>query len=391
MKTAAPPRFCIVQHTLSGYNVPLFVRLGHAAHGNAAVFAGAADGEGARRLPELLEAMPATRVLGSSRFNRWLRAKTRFTPPSWRILFAVWRFRPRVVYVDGLSSAGTALALGALMPLWGARLVWWSLGAIPGRRMDRRTRIGDFLQWLATRSAVVLAYGEHGAAYFRRLGVPEDRLVVGCNTIDEEEVFASIETARSFVPARRAELRLAEGAPVIVYCGGLNSGKRVDVLLRALASVAKERPRSPVLLLIGDGDQRPELEALTATLGLTDRVRFLGARGADEVSQFFLLGQFAVLPGLGGLAIPHAFAHGLPVICGPADGMEQQFVLDGETGILLREVSPSTLAEAMIRLLERPEEVRRMGAAARDLVATRNSIRSYCRLVQEAGRRALQR
>src|SRR4051812_10122151 len=99
----SPPRLCIVQHTLAGYNVPLFTRVGRAVSTGTAVFACQCDKEATRRLPEL-SAVSEVTIVGTSRFSAWTRKKTGFTMPSVRILWCVLRFRPDVILIDGLSS-----------------------------------------------------------------------------------------------------------------------------------------------------------------------------------------------------------------------------------------------------------------------------------------------
>jgi glycosyltransferase involved in cell wall biosynthesis len=378
------PRVCIVQHTLAGYNVPLFTRVGRAVEAGTAVFACECDNEARRRLNELSAAITQVTLTGQPHLSSWIRQKTGFTPPSIRILLCVLRFQPGVIFVDGLSSVGTALVLRMISPFMRAHVVWWSLGVISARRRGIRGFIGDLFQRIGTLRGTVLAYSTHSADYFLSLGVARRRVIVGCNTIDELEVQRAIEKSRAKVEARRRELNLSKGDAVVVFSGTLKAGKQVDLLLRAFSLLKPRDGTRPVLLIIGDGSERLQLERLAHELGITDRLRFVGARGADEVSEFFLLGQFVVLPGLGGLAIPHAFAHALPVICGPADGVEKDLVVRGKTGILLESVSVSSLHAAITEMLDDPEECRQLGLTACEWVTQKYSIDAYCRSFLEA-------
>jgi len=107
--------------------------------------------------------------------------------------------------------------------------------------------------------------------------------------------------------------------------------------------------------------------------GLRGHVRFVGDQRAN-VSRFYRDARFAVLPGLGGLAINQAMCHQVPVICGPADGTELDLVENDVTGIRLSEATPETLAAAMERLARDPELANAMGRNARDLVRQRFTI-----------------
>lgn len=376
------PRTCIVQNTLSGYNVPLYMQIAKSEVNGLAIFVSQCDSEGLQKLPDLLSVAKAE-VIKASSFSEWINRKTGIRMPSVHLLRAVWRYRPEVVFVDGLSSVGTALVLKAILPLINCSLVWWSLGVTSGAQVNWRRRGGNICQWIGTRGSIVLAYGKHAARYFEMLGVPRERLIVGFNTIDEQAVLAAIEVAQYRLAQRRRELGI-EREPVLIFCGTLKRGKRVGVLLEALALLQVGDPLPPTLIVIGDGEERVELESLASNLGVSPRVHFIGAKNLSEVSEYFLLGDIAVLPGLGGLMIPHAFAHGLPVICGPADGMEQELVINGQTGILLPHISPSSLAEAIAGLLKHPERCRCLGLAGRELVTTTHSIKAYRHRVHQA-------
>jgi glycosyltransferase involved in cell wall biosynthesis len=74
-----------------------------------------------------------------------------------------------------------------------------------------------------------------------------------------------------------------------------------------------------------------------------------------------------VLPGLGGLAINQAMMHGLPVVCGPADGTERDLLAGGKVGRLLDRVTPESLASAISDLAA--SDLRSMGLAAQERIA----------------------
>src|SRR5205085_8069968 len=81
----------------------------------------------------------------------------------------------------------------------------------------------------------------------------------------------------------RQSLNIPRDAPVALYVGALDQAhrfKNVDGLLHAFAHLG--HPEA-CLLIVGDGDLRPSLEALSARLGLESRIRFLGKRGPDEL------------------------------------------------------------------------------------------------------------
>lgn len=305
--------------------------------------------------------------------------------PSLPTVRRIVEWRPHVIVTDGLSSFGTNALLFMHPGLRNvAGYVWWSLGAIPYRNVTLKSRLGDWLQkWFTKRSCAVLAYSSHAADFFRNLGVPKKRVFIGYNTLDERSILESVEKCKQFIPALSEQLDLGS-SPVAIFSGTINEGKRLDLALKALAIILGEHKElHPVLIVMGDGPALNKMQELAANLGITDAVRFVG-RQHEMASAYYLLADFAVLPGLGGLAINHAFAHGLPIVCGPADGCELDLVHTGKTGIYLPQVMEHSLANAMTRLFTDRSECRRMGKAAKTLVTTEITIENYSRTLMDA-------
>ena len=148
----------------------------------------------------------------------------------------------------------------------------------------------------------------------RRYGIPKDRMLVAPNTVDNITIRAEIAEARNHV----GELRSVVGeGPIVLYVGAMEKTKNLETLLNAMPAVWAAVPATR-LVLVGDGEVRPGLEEKARALDADGRVIFTGAIH-EGVSRYFLLADVVVLPGLGGLAIPHAMIHGVPVIAGQAD------------------------------------------------------------------------
>jgi glycosyltransferase involved in cell wall biosynthesis len=96
----------------------------------------------------------------------------------------------------------------------------------------------------------------------------------------------------------------------ILFVGRLLARKRIDSLLRACA----EMPDSPRLIIIGDGSERGNLEALAKQV--YPSAEFIGAKHGDELKSYFAGADLFVLPGTGGLAVQEAMSYGLPIIMG---------------------------------------------------------------------------
>lgn len=98
--------------------------------------------------------------------------------------------------------------------------------------------------------------------------------------------------------------------------GRLAAEKNHAQLVRLLAAQPEEN--RPWLVFVGDGPARPDLEALTKELKLTDRVRFVGMVKPDEVPRWYRVGDIFVSASQSetqGLTYFEGMACGLPVLC----------------------------------------------------------------------------
>jgi glycosyltransferase involved in cell wall biosynthesis len=210
-----------------------------------------------------------------------------------------------------------------------------------------------------------------------------------------EIIRPGVHTAR-FAGARRsgglrAELGLAEGAPLAGMVGCLKPQKAPVDFVRAAAHAAARVPGSH-FVLVGDGVLRPEVEQAVAAAGLAGRFHLLGWRRDPEVvvgdlDLFVLSSLHEGLP----MVIPEAMAAGVPVVATAVDGTPEA-VRHGVTGLLCPPRDPGRLGEAIAALLAEPERRLRMGAAAAadaprwDVAEmVRQQERLYLRLAREAG------
>ncbi|HZE07486.1 MAG TPA: glycosyltransferase family 4 protein [Gemmatimonadaceae bacterium] len=157
--------------------------------------------------------------------------------------------------------------------------------------------------------------------------------------------------------------------PVFVYLGRLKKYKRVDNVIRAFAAL---NVREASLEIAGTGDYRASLERLVNSLGLTDRVRFLGFV-AEEKKVHLLRRAWASMvasPKEGwGISNLEAAACGTPVIAADAPGIRES-VVDGETGFLVPPNDIDAMAAAMRGIVVSRDLVDVLGAAGRRFAET---------------------
>jgi phosphatidylinositol alpha-1,6-mannosyltransferase len=150
--------------------------------------------------------------------------------------------------------------------------------------------------------------------------------------------------------------------------------KGVDNGIRAFALLAADYPDLGYAVA-GEGEIRPSLEALARSLGVGERVRFLGGVPDDCLPR--LLNAATIYLGLSremhdkvegfGIALVEASACGVPVVGGASGGIPDA-VRDGETGLLTDPESPPAIAATLRRLLEDEVLRARLGAGGRAAV-----------------------
>ncbi len=156
------------------------------------------------------------------------------------------------------------------------------------------------------------------------------------------------------------------GMPHILAIGQLIRGKGIDQLLRAMRGVQTRC----VLDVVGTGNDEGYLKQLAEPLG--NSVVFHGYSPNPDDS--FRGVRAVVLPWRWqepfGLVGPEALAHGIPLV-GFDVGAIREYLIDGQTGVLVPAGDTDALAKAIDRLLNAPDEARAMGLRGRELVSAR--------------------
>jgi glycogen synthase len=152
--------------------------------------------------------------------------------------------------------------------------------------------------------------------------------------------------------------------PRIAFVGRLAAQKSVHTLVKA---VSRLRTLGVQVLLVGDGLQRPKLEALVHELGLEDRVHFIGFVPHEEVPAVLNHVDALVLPSVSeelGSVLLEATQSGLPIVASRTGGIPD-VIRDGENGLLFTPGNAGELAGAVDRVLKEPELASRLGTEAR--------------------------
>ena len=337
------------------------------------------------------------------------------------------RFIPELCCLKRLSTLGTVLArevptfVGLLRNKYDVRVLGKLTRLLRERETDAVVTVGtggDRMFWgrlAAWRAGVpVILSSLHSTGYpvkvewLNRVLAPISDGFIGCARTHSEflvagegcprgkvfTIYNGVDVVR-FRPQDRTlarrRLDLPLDAPVAGIVAALRPEKQHGLLLRAMQRVVRRYPRA-ILLIVGDGLQRSGIEATIQELNLEKHVRMLGMR--HDVPQVLSAMDVKVLSSkmeANPASTLEASSCAIPVVA-PTVGSLPESVLDGKTGILYPADDTAALAEAMIRLLSRPEEAHAMGRAGRALVCRRFSVQSmvrgYQRLIEGVYRAA---
>jgi glycosyltransferase involved in cell wall biosynthesis len=161
----------------------------------------------------------------------------------------------------------------------------------------------------------------------------------------------------------RAALGLPPEAPVVLTVACLKPQKAPGDIVAAAGRVLRLEPGT-YFLIAGDGELRPEMEAMIRADGLQERVILLGwrrdiSRLLRAADLFLLTSRWEGLP----RAILEALLAGLPVVATAADGVTD-VVQEGVNGYVVPVGDAERMADRLVELLRAPELRRRMGVAA---------------------------
>ncbi len=191
------------------------------------------------------------------------------------------------------------------------------------------------------------------------LNIKSKKIVVIPNGINLEDI--SLEKSNIFTEYRDKK--------VILSVSHLIRTKGIDYNLKVIAKL-KSKFKDLLYLVIGEGTEKANLVKLSEKLGLTDIVKFLGQLNHNDVMRYMNICNIFSLPSWEegfGVVYLEAMAHGKPVIACKGQGIED-VIKNKETGLLVNPQDENDLARAIDYLLLNPEQARKIGERAKQIV-----------------------
>lgn len=186
-------------------------------------------------------------------------------------------------------------------------------------------------------------------------GIPADKITVFGNGVDVDTFRPRPESDRDV----RIQFEVENG-PLIIFVGNFYAWHDVDTLLEAFAQIVGRHPQAH-LLLIGDGDKRPEMMHRAAALGLNGSVRFSGKLPHSQIPRLVSAADIAVAPApamnedfwLSPLKMYEYMASGTAIVATQV-GQIESFIRNGYNGLLVQPGDAAGLAHTLERLIDDP-------------------------------------
>jgi glycosyltransferase involved in cell wall biosynthesis len=225
------------------------------------------------------------------------------------------------------------------------------------------------------KSQVVITICQELQDTVTEMGVGERSLLI------ENVMGGDVDDPPSRTPAEvRAAWGIAPGAPLALYTGTFEAYQGVDLLIDAAAMVAAQRPDVRVLVVGGEPAQVEAARAKAADRGASSVMIFTGQQPAREIPGFVQAADLLVSPRIRGtntpLKIYSYLRSGKPIVA--TNLLTHTQVLNAEIAKLVApEAEP--FAQAVLELIEQPEQRARLSAAARLVAQEKYSRESYVR------------
>jgi glycosyltransferase involved in cell wall biosynthesis len=231
------------------------------------------------------------------------------------------------------------------------------------RALFKRRVLKRILGWCDA----ILPCGTLGREYFRKYGVPPDRIFL---TPYEPDYGAIESVTQEQMTAAARQFGLQPGRRRIVFSGRLAPVKRPDLVLDAFMALAEKRQEWD-LVIIGSGQLQAPLKSRVPQR-LEERVHFTGFIGEQEtISAIYRQSDVLVLPSdyePWAVVVNEAVAAGLALVCSDVVGAAADLVREGINGFLF----PAGDLAALVDRLERvtvPERIEQFKSASADVLA----------------------
>lgn len=339
--------------------------------------------------PYMVDRFNALASRGDLNFEAWFNDRIQ-AERSWIVDESKWSFRYRylpVIHIGRHSFHFPTPLLGkrpdVLISLYAEPvfLFGWLVAKLRGSKTGFRVLLTHdrwvprnpmkeaIKRYLFRRVDAIETPGSDGKQFAMRYGTPPDRIFMATHTVDIPHFRQ--ESADALIQRKALREELGIQGTTFLYTGRLWWGKGINYLLEAFEWVQRHASKEVSLLLVGDGPEEKQLRRICAERGIRNVV-FAGFLQKEELPRCYAIADVFVFPTLGdpyGLVVDEAMACSLPVISTSAAGEIRDRVEEGANGYIVPPEDSATLADRMMRFVDKPDLCKEMGDVSAQKVA----------------------
>jgi glycosyltransferase involved in cell wall biosynthesis len=303
-----------------------------------------------------------------------------FSYASPQIIRHLLRFKPHVIFANSFT-AWTLIAL-LLKPIGGWKVIITYEGGSAVYE-DSSSIIRYQARRLMTRLAdAFVVNGQASKSYL--LDVLQGR---------SEQVFSkpflvpSLKALQQYSDADAPQIDNNLQRPVLLFVGQLTPRKGVKTLLEACYKLKQQGYAKYTLMVVGDGEQRTELEAFVQQSGLEQQVVWIGKVPYHRLGAYFKFADVFIFPtydDIWGMVLTEAMAFGKPVICSQSAGAVEM-VVEGSNGYTYQPDKVDKLVEVISCFFNNPFLIKQMGESSIQIMSkysSEDSITSFIRSLE---------
>lgn len=286
-----------------------------------------------------------------------------FTYLPLNIISYLIKSKPQVVFSTAFSI-WTVIAVFFKI-FYGWKVIILYDGSSPGVEY-KKSWLRLFLRRFITRSVdAYVTNNTAGKIYLAKiLNAEAERVFVRPYLVPHSKTYSSSSVELKINPSSLQK-------PIFIVAGHVIPRKGIKELLQACLCLQQQGYSNYTLMIVGDGEQRQELENFAAENNLTEQIQWMGYIDYEQVGAYYQLADVFVFPTLEdvwGLVAVEAMMFGKPILCSKWAGAAEM-VVEEENGYVFDPHHPEILADLMQKFIDNPNLIPQMGKKSQEIMA----------------------
>jgi glycosyltransferase involved in cell wall biosynthesis len=279
----------------------------------------------------------------------------------WAVLKRIHKFKPNVINLPGYYEPAMVTVMFYCL-LRGIKVIIASdSNEIDNPNIAWKEAIKRFI---VGRAHGFYCYGSLSAAYIKKLG--GHNILMANNAVDNDYIRQTHTAALANRDNEKQKLRLKKYN--FVFVGRFIPFKNLPAFTEAFCQIKTD---DWGLIIVGDGEQKPDIQAVIAKHNAHDAVYFAGGQSWRQVPQYLALADVFVLPSYSepwGLVANEAMACSMPVILAETCGSAIDLIQEGLNGFQCNPYSIDDMAAKMKYFVENPSKITEFGGKSYQII-----------------------